>query len=53
MSEGRIGRVMAAIGARLALAGVAVHFLPGPGFPFVIVGLVLFITGLVMAAAHR
>lgn len=53
MSERRIGRVMAAIGAPLTLAGVAMYFLPGPGFPVLIIGLALLVTGLVMAAAGR
>ncbi|MFE2553471.1 hypothetical protein ACFXGI_33795 [Streptomyces sp. NPDC059355] len=51
MSEGRIGRVLAAVGAPLALAGATTYFLPGPGFPVLIVGLALLVTGLVMAAA--
>ncbi|MGW2272556.1 hypothetical protein [Streptomyces yangpuensis] len=53
MSEGRTGGVMAAIGAPLALAGVAMHLLPGPGAPVFIVGAALLVTGLVMAAAAR
>ncbi|MCX4776836.1 MULTISPECIES: PGPGW domain-containing protein [Streptomyces] len=54
MSERRIGRVMALIGAPLTLAGVALYFLPGPGFPILVIGLALLVTGLAMAAAgHR
>ncbi|MEU8943605.1 hypothetical protein OHU17_37995 (plasmid) [Streptomyces goshikiensis] len=53
MSERRTGRVMAVIGAPLTLAGVAIHFLSGPGVPVLVTGLSLLITGLVMAAAGR
>ncbi|MFG2981245.1 hypothetical protein ACGFYQ_08275 [Streptomyces sp. NPDC048258] len=53
MSERRNGRVMAAIGAPLTLAGTAMYVLPGPGFPVLVLGLALLITGLVMAAAGR
>ncbi|MCX5123536.1 MULTISPECIES: hypothetical protein [unclassified Streptomyces] len=53
MSERQIGKVLAAIGAPLTLAGVAMHFLPGPDLPVLIIGLALLITGLVMAAAAR
>ncbi|MFD3870339.1 hypothetical protein [Streptomyces sp. NPDC058623] len=53
VSERRIGKVLAAIGAPLTLAGVAMYFLPGPGFPALTVGLTLLATGLVMAAAGR
>ncbi|MFF4583818.1 hypothetical protein [Streptomyces sp. NPDC001389] len=46
--------VMAATGAPLTLAVVAMHFLPGPGFPLLAIGLSLLITGLVMStSAHR
>lgn len=53
MSERRIGRVLAAVGAPLALAGVAMYLLPGPGVPVLIIGLALLTTGIVMAAAGR
>ncbi|MFC9259345.1 hypothetical protein ACFT25_05940 [Streptomyces hydrogenans] len=53
MSQGRIGWVMAAIGAPLALAGVAMYLLPGPGVPVFIIGAALLVTGLVMASAAR
>ncbi|MDJ0382129.1 PGPGW domain-containing protein [Streptomyces sp. G-G2] len=53
VSERQVGRVMAAIGAPLTLAGVAMYFLPGPGFPVLIIGLALLITGLVMTASAR
>lgn len=46
-------QVLAAIGAPLTLAGVAMYFLPGPGVPVLIIGLSLLITGLIMAAAGR
>ncbi|MEN8656148.1 PGPGW domain-containing protein [Streptomyces sp. 21So2-11] len=51
--SGRIGRVMAAVGAPLTVAGVAMYFLPGPGTPVLITGLALLVTGLVMALAAR
>ncbi|USQ85644.1 hypothetical protein NFX46_18880 [Streptomyces phaeoluteigriseus] len=53
VSERRIGKVMAALGAPLTLAGVAMYFLPGPGLPVLIIGLALLITGLAMAVARR
>ncbi|MFD3757741.1 PGPGW domain-containing protein [Streptomyces sp. NPDC058622] len=53
VSERRIGKVLAAIGAPLTLAGVAMYFLPGPGVPVLIIGLSLLVTGLVMTAAER
>ncbi|MCX5309019.1 hypothetical protein OG304_37185 [Streptomyces sp. NBC_00160] len=53
MSERQVGKVMAAVGAPLTLAGVAMHFLPGPGFPFLIIGLALLVTGLAMVASAR
>ncbi|GGP98627.1 hypothetical protein GCM10010215_25400 [Streptomyces virginiae] len=53
MSERQIGKVLAAIGAPLTLAGVAMYFLPGPGFPVLIIGLALLIPGLAMTAAGR
>ncbi|WP_405714117.1 hypothetical protein OG264_33035 [Streptomyces xanthophaeus] len=53
MSERQIGKVMAAVGAPLTVTGVAMHFLPGPGFPFLIIGLALLVTGLAMAASAR
>lgn len=53
VSERRTGKVLAAIGAPLTLAGVAMYFLPGPGFPVLIIGLTLLITGLAMTAGRR
>ncbi|WP_331747337.1 hypothetical protein OG365_40300 (plasmid) [Streptomyces sp. NBC_00853] len=53
MSERQIGKVLAATGAPLTAAGVAMYFLPGPGVPVLIIGLSLLVTGLVMAAAGR
>ncbi|MFI1066627.1 hypothetical protein ACH4TC_32660 [Streptomyces spororaveus] len=53
MSERKIGRVLAAIGVPLTVAGVAMYFLPGPGVPVLMIGLSLLVTGLVMAAAGR
>ncbi|MFB6578518.1 hypothetical protein ACFCYC_14005 [Streptomyces sp. NPDC056402] len=34
----------------LTLAG-AMYFMPGPGFPILVIGLALLVTGLVMTAA--
>ncbi|MCX4776925.1 hypothetical protein [Streptomyces sp. NBC_01264] len=53
VSERQIGKVLAAVGAPLTLAGAAMHILPGPGFPFLIIGLAMLITGLAMAASAR
>ncbi|MEU9279704.1 hypothetical protein [Streptomyces sp. NPDC048341] len=54
MSEGRIGTMLAAVGAPLTLAGALMYVLPGPGFPVLVIGLAVLITGLVMVAAgHR
>ncbi|MGW4976966.1 hypothetical protein [Streptomyces mirabilis] len=53
MSERQVGKVLAAVGAPLTLAGVAMYFLPGPGFPVLVIGLALLVTGLVMTAAGR
>ncbi|MFJ8948187.1 hypothetical protein ACIRG4_33960 [Streptomyces sp. NPDC102395] len=53
MSERQIGKVLAAVGAPLTLAGVAMYFLPGPGVPVLIIGLPLLVTGFVMAAVGR
>ncbi|WP_184792011.1 hypothetical protein [Streptomyces sp. 3211] len=54
MSERQFGKVLAAIGAPLTLAGAAMYSLPGPGFPVLIVGLALLVTGLIMTAStHR
>ncbi|MEU9032018.1 hypothetical protein AB0D46_31835 [Streptomyces sp. NPDC048383] len=53
MPERRIGRVLAAVGAPLTLAGVAMYFLPGPGVPVLITGLAMIVTGLVMTLSAR
>ncbi|MFD3825670.1 hypothetical protein [Streptomyces sp. NPDC058625] len=53
MFERRIGTVLAAAGALLALAGAAMYVLPGPGLPFLVIGLAALITGLVVIAATR
>ncbi|MGX1548067.1 PGPGW domain-containing protein [Streptomyces adustus] len=53
VSQRRIARVTAAIGAPVTLAGVAMYFLPGPGLPVLIIGLALLLTGLVMAVSAR
>ncbi|MEH0419960.1 hypothetical protein [Streptomyces sp. B21-083] len=51
ISERRIGSALAAVGAPLTLAGALMYVLPGPGFPVLVIGLALLITGLVMVAA--
>ncbi|WP_405421719.1 hypothetical protein [Streptomyces erythrochromogenes] len=53
VSERRVACVMVAIGAPVTVAGVAMYFLRGPGFPLLVIGLALLITGLVMAASAR
>ncbi|MFF9981270.1 hypothetical protein [Streptomyces erythrochromogenes] len=53
MSERRIGTVLTAVGAPLTVAGVAMYFLPGPGFPVLVIGLALLVTGLAMTFAGR
>lgn len=46
MPEGKIGKVLAAVGAPLTPAGVAMYFLPGPGVPVLVIGLSLLIVGM-------
>ncbi|MEU6756775.1 PGPGW domain-containing protein [Streptomyces sp. NPDC046685] len=41
------------IGAPLTVAGAAMYFLPGPGFPVLVTGLALLITGHAMTLAAR
>ncbi|MDX2394958.1 MULTISPECIES: PGPGW domain-containing protein [unclassified Streptomyces] len=53
LSERQVGKVLAAVGAPLTVAGVAMYFLPGPGFPLLIIGLALLITGIAMTASTR
>ncbi|MFI8363381.1 hypothetical protein ACIGD1_24825 [Streptomyces sp. NPDC085612] len=53
VSERRLARVLVAAGVPFTLAGAAMYFLPGPGFPVLLAGLALLVTGLVMAAAAR
>lgn len=53
LTEGRAGVLLSVIGAPVTLAGVVFHLLPGPGFPLLVVGTALLITGLVMIAAER
>ncbi|MEU9240669.1 hypothetical protein [Streptomyces sp. NPDC048385] len=53
MSERRIGTMLAAVGAPLTLAGALMYVLPGPGFPVLVIGLALLITGLLTAAGYR
>ncbi|GGP99087.1 hypothetical protein GCM10010215_26020 [Streptomyces virginiae] len=49
--ERQIAKVLAAVGVPLTLAGVAMHILPGPGFPSLVIGLALLIASLSMAAS--
>ncbi|MEW2265492.1 hypothetical protein ACGF5T_32320 [Streptomyces sp. NPDC047853] len=51
MSGRRIGKVLAAIGTPLTVAGVAMYILPGPGVPVLLTGLTLLFIGLVMTLA--
>ena len=44
---------MVVAGTPTTLAGVALYVLPGPGFPFLVIGLSLLITGLAMLGAAR
>jgi hypothetical protein len=54
MSARRIQAVLVAVGVPLTLAGALMYVLPGPGFPVLVIGVALLITGLVMAATgHR
>lgn len=53
MSEKRAGILLVAIGAPLTLAGLLMYVLPGPGFPFLVIGLALLTTGLAMGLASR
>lgn len=51
MPERRIEKAPAAVGAPLALAGLAMQVLPGRGSSVLVLGLALLITGVVMSAA--
>ncbi|MEU0675223.1 PGPGW domain-containing protein [Streptomyces sp. NPDC006172] len=53
MTEHRIGTVMATAGVLLSLAGAAMHVLPGPGLPVLIIGLAALAAGIVITAATR
>ncbi|MFE0579712.1 MULTISPECIES: hypothetical protein [unclassified Streptomyces] len=48
-AERRLGLVLAAAGLPVTCLGAVMYVLPGPGFPFVVIGLSLFLTGVVMA----
>ncbi|WP_338676486.1 hypothetical protein V1460_28555 [Streptomyces sp. SCSIO 30461] len=50
MSTKRIGATLAATGAPVTLIGAAMYALPGPGLPFLVIGLVSLTTGLAMLA---
>jgi hypothetical protein len=52
-AERRLGVVLAAVGLPIACLGAAMYVLPGPGFPLLVIGLSLFLTGVVMALAGR
>ncbi|MFG2489038.1 PGPGW domain-containing protein [Streptomyces virginiae] len=51
VSERQIAKVLAAVGVPLTVSGVAMHMLPGPGFPSLIIGLALLTANLSMAAS--
>ncbi|MCX5582804.1 hypothetical protein OHA91_06070 [Streptomyces erythrochromogenes] len=53
MPERTIGKALAAVGAPLALAGLAMQVLPGRGSSVLVLvlGLALLMTGVVMSAA--
>ncbi|MGW5345085.1 hypothetical protein [Streptomyces sp. NPDC004050] len=53
LTERRAGILLSAIGAPVTLAGVVFYLLPGPGFPLLVIGMALLITGLVMIAAEH
>ncbi|MET8576104.1 hypothetical protein [Streptomyces sp. NPDC005012] len=53
MSVRRIGVTLAAAGSPLTLAGAAMHVLPGPGLPVLVIGLAALVTGLVLIATAR
>lgn len=48
VTERRLAVTLVAVGVPTTLAGVAVYVLPGPGFPLLVIGLSLLVTGLVM-----
>ncbi|WP_371591709.1 hypothetical protein [Streptomyces virginiae] len=51
ITERCLAVAMVVVGTPTTLAGVAMYFLPGPGFPFLVIGLSLLITGLAMLGA--
>ncbi|MCX4633060.1 hypothetical protein [Streptomyces sp. NBC_01443] len=53
ITERRLAVAMVVAGTPTILAGVALYVLPGPGFPFLVIGLSLLITGLVILGAAR
>ncbi|MFD8417728.1 hypothetical protein ACFV2Q_39425 [Streptomyces sp. NPDC059650] len=53
ITERRLAVAMVIAGTPITLAGAALYALPGPGFPFLVIGLSLLITGLVMLGAAR
>ncbi|MFF8968984.1 hypothetical protein [Streptomyces sp. NPDC014995] len=53
MPQRRIGFVLTAVGTPLSLAGAAMYVLPGPGLPFLAMGLAALTTGLVVLAVTR
>ncbi|WP_030303104.1 hypothetical protein [Streptomyces katrae] len=52
-TERRLAVAMVVAGTPTTLASVAIYILHGPGFPFLVIGLSLLITGLVMLGAAR
>ncbi|MFJ6484576.1 MULTISPECIES: hypothetical protein [unclassified Streptomyces] len=53
ITERRLAIAMVIAGTPTTLAGVALYVLPGPGFPFLVIGLSLLLTGLAMLGTTR
>ncbi|MFI1154338.1 hypothetical protein [Streptomyces sp. NPDC020817] len=53
ITERRLAVAMVVAGTPTTLAGVAMYLLPGSGFPLLVIGLSLLITGLAMLGAAR
>ncbi|MCC0100752.1 hypothetical protein K7B10_39590 [Streptomyces flavotricini] len=53
ITERRLAVAMVVAGTPTTLAGVAMYVLPGSGFPLLVIGLSLLITGLAMLGAAR
>ncbi len=53
MSQSRVSTALILAGAVVIVAGVAMYVLPGPGFPFLILGFVLAAAGIVARVNHK